>query len=258
MNEIGIYDSSLRLEETVVPSPNSVDLSRSIGNDYINRFSNATPNVAEIFHVNSKISRFNPLEVPEDRTVLYTARDWFYRTAYALTEDDFAQEFADRVRWGYDRLPAAVGKFLHKAVFDARFSGLMHGVDIFVVADRTVLRALPRRDFLWIERRLSDELLNQLDAAFYQTTERPNFRDDVGIFLVGSFWRYMKFFGPRGYRMVLMDCGELMHELERSLGAIRFESFFDCEVDDVLLLDGVEHSVLTALSIKNDSLGAAS
>lgn len=250
MNEIGIYDSSLRLEETVVPTPNSVDLARSIGNDYVNRFSNATPNPAEIFHVNSKVSRYGSLEVPSDRGVLFKARDWFFRESYALTEDDFVSEFADRVRLRYEDLPAQIGEFLHKRVYDARFSGLLHAVNVYILFGTALVKVLPRRDFVWVERTLDDALMQQLDGAFYQEFERPDLRNDTTIFLVGSFWRYMKFYGPRGYRMVLMDCGELLHEFEKNLGAIRYESFYDAEMEDVLLLDGVEHSVLAALTIK--------
>lgn len=250
MNEIGIYDSSLRLEETVIPSPNSVDLSRSIGADYVNRFSNSTPNVAEIFHLNSKISRHSSLDVPPDRSVLYKARDWFFRDTYSLTEEDFVSEFADRVRLRYEQLPHSVRDFLKFCAFDGRLSGLMHAVNLFVLADGVLTRVLPRRDFLWIERKLDLALLSQVSNAFYQEFERPDLQRNTMIFLVGSFWRFMKFFGPRGYRMVLTDCGELLHELETTLNATRFESFYDNELDDALMLDGIEHSVLAALSVQ--------
>jgi len=251
MPEIGIYDSSLRLEETVIPSPNSVDLARSIGTDYVNRFSNSTPNVAEIFHLNSKVLRRSPIEVPPDREVLYQARDWFYRESYGLSEEDFVPEHADKVRILYQQLESPAAGFLHECAFEPRLSGLLHSVNIFVLKGNTLLKVLPRRDFLWVERNLDAELMQRLSGAFDQHSSRPDFASSTTVFLVGSFWRYMKFFGARGYRMVLMDCGELAHEFEARVNAVRYENFFDAEVDEVLLLDGVEHSVLMALVIPN-------
>jgi hypothetical protein len=247
--EIGVYDSTLRLEETVVPSPNSVDLSRSIANDYINRFSNVTPNVAEIFHLNSKVSRFSALEVPAGREVLLRARDWFYRGSYTLGEEDFVAEFADQIRRNYDTLPEPLGSFLANGMFDARFSSLLHAMDLFVLSKGTLLRALPRRKFLWVERQFDDALLRRMAGSFYGEGVRPDPANEVLIFLVGSFWRFMKFYGPRGYRMVLMDCGELLAELEQNLSVTRFENVYDTELEECLLLDGVERSFLACLSL---------
>ncbi|HEV7570494.1 MAG TPA: hypothetical protein VGQ21_03255 [Thermoanaerobaculia bacterium] len=64
MKRIGIYDSSLRLEETLIPSPNTVELVRSIESDYFLRFSNDGKNVAETFHLNSKMTPGSPLQLP--------------------------------------------------------------------------------------------------------------------------------------------------------------------------------------------------
>jgi hypothetical protein len=77
-----------------------------------------------------------------------------------------------------------------------------------------------------------------------------NLDDQVVIAIVGSFWRFMKFYGARGYRMILMDAGRLVHEIESRIPCNRYEVFYDDRVDNVLLLDGVEQSVLVLLTLK--------
>src|SRR5436853_6806187 len=97
MKRIGIYDSSLRLEETLIPSPNTVELGRSIENDYFLRFSSQGKNVAETFHLKSKVIPGSPLRLQCNGEALDEAREWFFTTPYDLSLTAVVHEHAARM-----------------------------------------------------------------------------------------------------------------------------------------------------------------
>jgi len=253
MRHIGSYDSSLRLEETLIPSPNTVELVRSVETDYFLRFSNQGKNVAEMFHLNSKLVPSSPLSLPWNREPLDDAREWFFTSSYDLTRKDMVPEHADKVCVTHQSFGPQLGDLTAKLANDEELSRLLHGLDVFIVRNRVVHRVVPRRDYLWIERHLDDELVARLQSAFPPESEVGDVSDQVVIAVIGSFWRFMKFYGVRGYRMVLMDAGRLVHEIESRLPSTRYEVFYDDRVDNVLLLDGIEQSVLTLLTVKESA-----
>ena len=64
----------------------------------------------------------------------------------------------------------------------------------------------------------------------------------------------MVFLGPRGYRRMLLDAGELLGRLQdvAADGAVEaavFPDFYDRQVDDVLLLDGTERTVIAIVAL---------
>jgi hypothetical protein len=250
MNPIGIYDSSLRLEETLIPSPNTVELVRSVESDYFLRFSNEGKNVAETFHLNSKLVPGSPLRLPWNREPLDNAREWFFTSSYDVSREDMVPEHADRVCATHESFGPQLGALTAQLANDEELSKLLHGLDVFIVRNRVAYRVVPRRDYLWVERHLDEELIARLQSAFLPESEVGDVAGQVVIAVIGSFWRFMKFYGVRGYRMVLMDAGRLVHEIESRLPVTRHEVFYDDRVDNVLLLDGIEQSVLTLLTLK--------
>jgi hypothetical protein len=250
MKRIGIYDSSLRLEETLIPSPNTVELVRSVESDYFLRFSNEGKNVAETFHLNSKMTPGSPLQLPCNREPLDEAREWFFTSSYDLALKEMVPEHADKVCATHDSFGPELGGLTAQLAGDGELSRLLHGLDVFIVRQRLVYRVVPRREYVWLERHLDDELVARLQSAFLPESDVGNLDDQVVIAVVGSFWRFMKFYGARGYRMILMDAGRLVHEIESRIPCTRYEVFYDDRVDNVLLLDGVEQSVLVLLTLK--------
>lgn len=249
MKNIGIYDSSLRLEETLIPSPHSLDLEHSIEGDYFQRFSNQHTNVAELYHVNSKLVASSPLTLPPDRTELAKAREWFFTTSYDLREEDFVAEHAHRVRALHSELRPSLGALTSQLAQEASLNVLLHALDVFVLQHRTVYRVLPRRGFVWLERQLDAEAMEGLASAFPAGVEVDLGADRPLVFLSGSFWRFMKFYGVRGYRMVLMEAGQLAREIVARGPAVHHEVFYDDKIDRALMLDGVENSVLAVLQL---------
>ena len=73
--------------------------------------------------------------------------------------------------------------------------------------------------------------------------------------MVGVPWRNMLFFGPRGYRRMLIDCGRLLAHLETraagsGVGLLPVLDLYDARVDGVLNNDGTERTTLLALVIE--------
>ncbi len=251
MKRIGMYDSSLRLEETVIPSPNTVELNRSVETDYFLRFSSEGKNVAETYHLNSKLIPGSPIRLPINREPLDEAREWFFTSSYDLRLTDMVPEHADMVCAQHEFFGAELGGLTAQLANDEELSRLLHGLDVFVVRQRTLFRVVPRRDYVWIERHLDDELAARLQSAFLPESG-IDLSDQTVIAVAGSFWRFMKFYGVRGYRMILMDAGRLAHEIESRVPCTRHEVFYDDRVDNALLLDGVEQSVLVLFTMKED------
>lgn len=255
MRQLGVYESTLRLEETLIPSLNSVDIRRTVETDYYHRFSNKHPNVAELYHINSKITASATTGLPLSRAELAEARDWFYDSAYDLGEDDLHQPDAHHVCLRTSQIGGRAGALLAALARDPGLVELLHGLDVFVLHQSRLLRVIPTRDFLWIERELNEPMRALLRSAFLPGTEVAAITAQPLFFVVGCFWRYMKFCGVRGYRMVLMDAGRLLAELERRVSVQLFEHFYDNRLDEFLLLDGVERSVLSVLALQEESHG---
>ena len=218
--------------------------------DYFLRFSNQAMNVAETFHVNSKVIPGSPLRLPWNREPLDQARDWFFTSSYDLSRNEMVPEHADKICATHDSFGPKLGAVTEQLATDEELSRLLHGLDVFVVRNRVVYRVVPRRDYLWLERHLDDALTARLQSAFFPESEVGDVSSQVVIAIVGSFWRFMKFYGVRGYRMILMDAGRLVHEIETRIGCTRHEVFYDDRVENVLLLDGVEQSALVLLTLK--------
>ena len=75
------------------------------------------------------------------------------------------------------------------------------------------------------------------------------------LFVAAAPWRYMMFLGPRGYRRMLLDAGELLGRLrdvaaDAAVEAAVFPDFYDRRVDDALLLDGVERTVVAIVALE--------
>ncbi len=244
MKTIGNYDSSLRLEETVLPSFNSIDLRRTVETDYYNRFSSRQAHIAELFHQNSKLSPHSTMEVPVDRRPFDDAREWYFKTTYKLKEDDFHQKNAHLVRMQHNELPSSLRSLVASLANPEEEGNLLNGLDVFLLIDRTFYRIIPDREFIWIERKLTDNLSIKFKSAFMPGQQSAINVDDCYLFLACCFWRYQMFYGPRGYRMALMDAGRLMRYIEEHNDLFLIESFYDNQMDDVLLLDGVERSIL--------------
>lgn len=237
------------LEEVVIPSPHSVELEGTAFDALLHRLTARQPHVAELYHENSKLTPAGPLQVDRDPRRLRELRDWYFETAYAIREDEVRHEEAHRFRVPHDELSEELAALLRDFRSPGPATDRLYAVDLLVLEDGRLLRVVPLRDVLWIERSMEPEDVAALRGAL-QGPEAAALADaERYLFLVACPWRYMLLYGPRGYRSALLDAGRLLCHLDgaaRKSGAVLTvaESFYDHQVDRILHADGVERSTL--------------
>lgn len=242
-------------EGTVLPGPNSVELLRTAAADYRLRFDRADPHVAELFQENTKLSPRTTVYDPGDAAGLDRAREWYLSTAYRVPDDHLVAEEAQAVRLPVDVLPARLAQVLEPFTRDGRPSSLLYGLDLHVLHEQALLRVVPRTRFLWRERRTGAGGEARVRASIVPAERVP--RTGPLLFLAAAPWRYMLFLGPRGYRRLLLDAGELLGRLRdlaagAAVEAAVFPDFYDRQVDDVLLLDGTERTVIAIVALDGE------
>ena len=243
------------LEGTVLPSPNTVEMLRTAATDYRRRFDRGNPHVAELFQENTKLSPHTTLHECRDAAALDHARAWYLSTAYHVEEDNLAAGQADTVRPPVDTLPPRLAGVLAPFARTGPLSSLLYGVDLFVLHAQSLLRVVPRSGFLWRDRRIAGDDEARVRESIVSAERVP--RTGPLLFLVAAPWRYMMFLGPRGYRRMLLDAGDLLGRLREAAAEAAatvsvFPDFYDRRVDDVLLLDGVERTVIAIVALDGE------
>ena len=184
------------LEGTALPSPNSVELSRTASADYRHRFDGRDPHVAELFQENTKLSPRTTGHHPADAGALERAREWYLSTAYRVKDDTLVARKADAVRLPLDALPRRLAELLEPFTGTGRPSSLLYALDLFVLHEKALLRVVPRTGFLWRDRRTAERDDSRIRESIVSTERLPT--AGALLFLVAAPWRYMMFLGPRG------------------------------------------------------------
>lgn len=245
-----VADGSVELlEETIIPSPNVVELRRTPTTDYVFRFTQTTPHVAELFHENSRITPHADANTIMDPDALIGARKWFYGTAYKPREEVFDEARAREVGLlsdARDLVPVAGAGFAR--VLEPDVAELAFGLDLLVLARGRIHRLVLDSGLLWLERHYEERELAAIGACLPQLDDDPC-ATGVLVFVVGAAWRYMALQGPRGYRRTLIESGRLMQAIEdagaRDGSGVDIQiDFYDARLDRLLKLDGVERATL--------------
>jgi len=243
--------TKLLLEGTIAPSPHSIDLSHSATSDFLNRQIRKTPNVAELFHENSKVNPFSTLIVPGDDNMLNQVRTWFFDTAYNIDDVVFLENDT-KLRLLYENMSDQMFKLLSPFSQSGQCTNLLYAVDLLVLNDSKIFRVIPQSEFIWTEKIvLQPDLENLLLSLRFK---KFNTIDGILIFLVACPWRYMLLYGPRGYRHTLMDLGRLLsyfenHNICDSFKITVRQNFHDTTIDEFISADGLERSVYAVLQI---------
>lgn len=241
------------LEQTLIPSPNVVELAPGKSSGFVNRVAPAQDDVAELFHLNTRLSRHRP----DDR--LSTAeregvRRWFFTTCGRHRAEDFTAE-ENTVRRPHTVLPAPLSALCGPFGEDGPLTGLLYSCDLMVVAADALCRQQPGENALWVERRLDGG-----PAALAPTMADPDAAEalrtaQAALVLTGVPWRSMLEAGPRGYRHMLMDAGVLLDVVCSLAGQAGYEAFpvrefYDDELDTLLHCDGLERSALAVVALR--------
>ncbi|MBN0046441.1 hypothetical protein JS756_20515 [Streptomyces actuosus] len=241
------------LEQTLVPSPNVVELAPGKGGGFVNRVAPSQDDVAEVFHLNTRLSRHRP----DDRLTAAEregVRRWFFTTCGRHRPEDFTAE-ANPVRRPHSTLPAPLGTLCGPFGEDGPLTGLLYSCDLMVVDADALCRQQPGENALWVERRLDEG-----PAALAPTMADAGAADalrsaQAALVLTGVPWRSMLEAGPRGYRHMLMDAGVLLDVVCGLAGRAGYEAFpvrefYDDELDTLLHCDGLERSALAVVALR--------
>ncbi|MEU3948258.1 hypothetical protein [Streptomyces sp. NPDC029526] len=241
------------LEQTLIPSPNVVELAPGKSAGFVNRVAPAQDDVAELFHLNTRLSRHRP----DDRLTSAEregVRRWFFTTCGRHRPEDFTAE-ANAVRRPHSGLPAPLGALCAPFGENGPLTGLLFSCDLMVVDADALCRQQPGENALWVERRLDAgpaalaPVMADADAADALRTAQ------AALVLTGVPWRSMLEAGPRGYRHMLMDAGVLLDLVCRLAGQAGYEAFpvrdfYDDELDTLLHCDGLERSALAVVALR--------
>lgn len=258
VSELSPEDQAM-YEEALITPPSSIDLIRGPRECYLRRLMSHERNVAEIFHENSKLCSTSIRSVPLDEDKLAATRKWYFETGYQARPSDFNAEEVHRlgIHVQASDLPEVLSILMTEIAESPRFSSLLFGLDLWVLLDRALYRVPPLSSTLWLEQRFDDESLSRLTKAVPPLA--PLQRPDAVFFLGLAPWRYMALQGVRGYRRCLMDAGSFTQQLsERSIGLgadiQEIYDFYDVRLDNLLMLDGVERSIVVVMTLSGTNL----
>lgn len=235
------------IEETLLPPWNSVDLAAMVHRDYQCRLGSRSENIAELYHDNSKNVRGSTRQIYCDQRSAEHILRHQIESSYAPDPDHIGnlQESAaiPRTQWTHD-VPAALHGLGLKRV--ERF----YAIDAYVLSDARLLKILPGKSILWLERHLDASDMASLHDSFFGPAAQAARNSGALVFFVGVPWRHMMLRGPRGYRSMLVDLGVILADFEPAMRAreiVQLEHFYDNEVDRILGFDGIVHSVQAIL-----------
>ena len=239
------------LESSIIPSPHSIDLSHSAVSDYLYRQVRAKPHVAELYHENSKMSPHSTLQIPSDTSMLEKVRRWFFETAYRVDEETLVAN-GSGLRILYDQLPKWLKGPLNLFSKPGSLTDSLYAADLLVLHDGMLFRIVPESEYLWIEREIKNEA-TLLPGLFWKSPSVSIEECLTMLIVVACPWRYMLFYGPRGYRHTLLDIGRLLGYFQyqyESYGypVIVHQDFLDTKADEFIQADGVERSVYALLT----------
>jgi hypothetical protein len=230
-------------------------LERNSLTDVTQRFTNVNYNIAELYHENSKLSKYTIEEMVvkklddvksfKERTVL---------TPYkvALPNFNFKKESSKE----HNRLfaIAKLAEVLHELM---KTPDLLYSLDLKIVLNTgDLLWFNPAQNELYIERSLSTLEMSNLQECIFDVSSIPIKSYQVGICIVGLFLRNMVLYGIRGYRKTLIEAGQVAQFISQKLEMVNLQTdiiteFHDRDMDLLLGCDGIERSILLTLWINN-------
>ncbi len=247
------------IEETFFPTPNSIDLVRTAQTDFNHRVGAAQPQIAELFQENTKLIPFATLQVPSNLSDFYEAQRWFFTTPYRMREGDIEPGQEQVVYHTPDTIHPGLAELLRPFSSANPLTEQLFAVDLFVLYGDQVLRQVPNYERLWIERRLHQQEQQFFRSALLNVSREVYQDTQVFLVLAGAAWRYMMFFGPRGYRRMLYDAGSVATSLQQRAQDLNLNpsicfDFYDTRVNQMLMLDGTERSALIIMPLQGVTL----
>jgi hypothetical protein len=219
----------------------TVRLERDSLLDCRGRGASAHISVAELYHENSKLSPRHLPELVHGAVDATAFRREYLRRRALVARATGREDPPDAAPWR-ELLDGAA----------AEDPDLLYAIEPRLLVHDGVYAHEPSAPFRLV-RRLAPADLDGLFAALALLAPVPD-RSGAQVFLVGCFARNEILLGPRGYRRTLVEAGQVAAGIARHarrLGrdpVVRRE-FSDRDVDRVMEVDGVEHSVVVAVGL---------
>lgn len=242
------------LEETLFPTPNNVELNRTPKNDYLLRFGAQQSHIAELFQENTKLNPYSTLQVPETDQEIKEAMDWYFSTAYQINEEDIQSEQAEKLKISHEDLSPSLKELLRPFSEEKLLLPLLYAVDLFLLIDNRLVRHVTGSNYTWLEKEFDETDQAIFRDSILRVDAKTLDQTHVFFLLVGVPWRYMMFYGPRGYRRMMFDMGKVLNYLESrsmqlELSPYACLDYYDRRIDRVLMLDGTEKTTLAIVGL---------
>lgn len=225
--------------------------------DVVQRFSNANTNLAELYHENSKLSKYN-LEGIAGRKIddLASFKKSIVRAPRNIP--------LPQVSRSNDNTCAEKGnsKYLQLELLSI-FNKLAHDdCTLFydcelklVVPDSQVLTYDPSSKSLYLEQKYSTMTVYKTLSESLLIEEDSLQGEESFIMISSSFPRNMSLYGIRGYRRTLLDAGRIGEYIRQELHKLDYDSkmiteFYDREINILIGLDGIERAAILAISLR--------
>ena len=243
------------IEEAVLPRPGSLTLDRGPDGAYVHRLTSGVTNVAEQYHVNSRLHPHALDNIPLDEKLCRAIADWYFTTGYRPRAEDLddATAVAWRARVPVAALSPPLRRFFGALGAEGDLWSVWYGLDFWALQGGELFRIPPTGEFAWKERDLGDQERLRLRAALF-FDDAPAVPIDTTVFVAAVPWRYMLLQGPRGYRRSLLDAGRALEVFagcrgSGALAGVAVTDFHDREIEDLLALDGVERQPVLCLAM---------
>ncbi len=242
------------LKGTLFPSLYSIELEKNSITDFQYRFVSKYPNIAELFHENSKLNEYTSKCIVTDEEIIKEAKNWYLATTCKVREEDIDREEAEDIFKNIETLPQNLTKLFVDFSKEGKEAEWLYNVDLLLLYKHKVYKYIPLTKYLLLEKKIGSKEMGLLETWIIEKGKDPLERTLGLIFLVGIPWRNMVLYGPRGYRNMLIETGCLIHHLSQvsfnnGLDLVFFKNFYDNKINRLLNLDGVEGVTLTIISI---------
>ena len=221
----------------------TVRLERNSLLDYRNRSTSAQVSISELYHENSKLS----LELLPD-LVLSDVDPTQLRQEFLRRRAVLATATPDERLDVMEPWKELLGPIAHHSL------ELFYAIELRILDGGMLATYEPAGNVFRLVKAIDER--EQLDAAVSLIQEG---RDTPGraslLFVLACFPRNEIILGQRGYRRTLLEAGQVAQRILSSTvqagrTATAHYEFADRDVDDIMEVDGVEHSTVIAIAVQ--------
>lgn len=226
--------------------PKTIHLEKNSITDITQRYVNTNWNIAEMYHENSKLSRYNI------EAILSNSRSKSFITKFVNGVRSVSQLEKASCKYGLNMENPILYNILNifKSIENIN---LLYSIELYILIrkSQSLLCFDNSSKSLYLDRNLSDSQIKDFSEGF--NYENPG-NSDFCICIIGVFIRNMLLFGIRGYRKTLVEAGRIGQHIidklkEKGIESKMITEFFDRDLDRILECDGIERSIISSIWI---------